>query len=85
MSSSVVSCEVSYALSISDFVPDVSLDDTKKALASVGVAEYEYKTGEFWVLCGQKHYGLQSSREIEFKHGYDNVDLKVKIPQGTAV
>ena len=44
---------------------------------------YEYKTGELWALCGQKHYGLQSSREIEFKHGYDNVDLKVNIPQGT--
>jgi hypothetical protein len=61
----------------------LSLDDAKDALASVGVTGYEYITGELWVLCGQKRYGLHSSREIYFKHGYDNIDLKVNIPQGT--
>ncbi|CAB4015539.1 E3 ubiquitin- ligase RNF123, partial [Paramuricea clavata] len=57
-------------------------DDAKDALASVGVTGYEYNTGELWVLCGQKRYGLQSSRAIDFKRGYNNIDLKVNIPQG---
>lgn len=61
----------------------IPLDDAKEALASVGVPRYEYKTGELWLLCGQKRYGLQNSKEIEFKHGYDNVHLWVNIPQGS--
>lgn len=59
------------------------LDDAKEALASVGVPKYEYKPGELWLLCGQKRYGLQNPKEIEFKHGYDNVHLTVNMPQGS--
>ena len=61
----------------------IPLDDAKEALASIAVPTYEYKTGELWLLCGQKRYGLEDSKKIEFKRGYDNVHLTVNIPQGS--
>lgn len=61
------------------------LDEAKAALESVGMPGYEFRTGELWVLSGQKRYGMECFREPEFSHGYDNVDLKISIPKGTGM
>lgn len=58
-------------------------DEAKSALAELGLTGYEYNTGELWVLSGQRRLsGQESLGAVEFKHGYDAVELKVQIPQG---
>ena len=66
----------------STLVPFFFTDDAKQALAHLGLTGYDYHTGQLWVLSGQKGYGKDIPGKVEFKHGYESVELRVETTQG---